>query len=246
MAIQRKAQEEVGTVDADIADAVADVIEPIADIEEVAEAAPVSDNAVVEHQAPNAPAVAPERTRDVVNQLADEGFEGLEINFTSFEVIILEKSAFATASGKKVKEDFEVTLQKTRSKFLFASLHADSDKVEAIYSYNEHADVEDPEVMAKIKAWKDQDQVGYTKKRYIEALAIMLDDKATGELNGEMVLLQIPPASIGKISGHIVQGRMKGFHAPSDYTTIVGVGPKIGEGQKAFYPWVFSIKKPKQ
>lgn len=245
MAINRRAQEEVGTVDADIADAVVDVLEPVDSEVEIPQAPEATHHAVAVHQEAPAPAVTSERTGDVVSQLADEGFEGLEINFTSFDVIILEKSAFASASGKKVKEDFEVVLQKTRSKFLFSSLHADTDKTEAVYSYNEHADTQDPEVMAKIAAWKEQDGVGYTKKRYIEALAIMVDDKGTGELNNEMVLLQIPPASIGKISGHIVQGRMKGYSSPSEYTTIVGVGPKVGEGQKAFYPWVFSIKKTK-
>ena len=71
----------------------------------------------------------------------------------------------------------------------------------------------------------------------------MEDDKASGELNGEMMLLQIPPASIGKLSGHIVQNRLKGLGEPNMYTTVVGVGQKIGEGQTAFYPWVFSAKR---
>jgi hypothetical protein len=58
-----------------------------------------------------------------------------------------------------------------------------------------------------------------------------------------MMLLQIPPTSIGKLSGHIVQNRLKGLGEPNNYTTVVGVGPKLGEGKKIYYPWTFTVKK---
>lgn len=185
--------------------------------------------------------VAAAPSSNVMHQLADSGFEGLEINFTSFETIFLEKSAFTCAqSERKIKEDFVVTLQSTRNKFLFSSLHEKSDDREAVYSYNEHGDTQEPEVMEKIRAWKEEDGVGYVKKKYIEAVAIVEDDKANGDLNGEMVILQIPPASIGKLSGFLAQQRLKGKGLPNQYSTVVGVGAKVGDGQTAFYPWMFS------
>lgn len=240
MGIQRK---NVGEATPEVQAAVEEVIEQ-GDFQEGAEApaAPQQTTEVAQRQttavgAPQAPQM------DVMSDLADHGFEGLEINFTSFETIILEKSSFASSSGRKIKEDFVVRLQKTRNKFLFSSKHPEQDDREACYSYNRNADKEDPEVMERIKAWQEQDGVGYEVKTYVEALAIMVDDKATGELNGEMVLLQIPPASIGKLSGHCAQQRLKGRGQPNEYDTIVGVGQKIGEGQKAFYPWVFSAAK---
>ncbi len=241
MGIKRK--DTVGEVAADVKEAVDGVIEQ-PEIEEVKEpAAQAVANTDSSAVAVARPTEVVAHKPNVMTELADSGFEGLEINFTSFDTVTLEKSAFACSSGKKIKEDFEVQIQKTRNKFLITSLHPADDDREAIYSYNKHADTEEPEVVARIKAWKDEDGVGYAVKTYIEAIVIMEDDKATGELNGEMMLLQIPPASIGKLSGHIVQQRLKGNGEPNAYTTVVSVGPKVGDGQKAFYPWVFSIKK---
>lgn len=241
MGINRK--EKVGEVAADVQEAVEGVIEQPEIEETAAPAAKAVATSESSEVAVARPTAVVAHKPNVMNELAESGFEGLEINFTSFDTVTLEKSAFATASQKKIKEDFEVQIQKTRNKFLITSLHPADDNREAIYSYNKHADTEEPEVMARIKAWKDEDGVGYAVKTYIEAIVIMEDDKATGELNGEMMLLQIPPASIGKLSGHIVQQRLKGNGEPNNYTTVVSVGPKVGDGQKAFYPWVFSIKK---
>lgn len=241
MGIKRK-ESAVGDVDSSVAAAVEDVIEQGTNSEE---AAPVAEKAVAV-RAESAVAVArPQAVAqpNVINELAESGFEGLEINFTSFDTITLDKASFTCSSGKSIKEDFEVTIQKTRNKYLIISLHPEDDDREALYSYNPKAATEDPAVMERIQAWHDEDGVGYEVKKYIEALVIMEDDMATGELNGEMMLLQIPPASIGKLSGHIVQNRLKGVGEPNQYTTIVSVGPKLGEGKKIYYPWAFSVKK---
>jgi hypothetical protein len=224
----------------DVKAAVAGVIDQQPEV--VIEEAVDSPVAVVNNSS-NVPAVA-EAAKGNVNVMADlagSGFEGLEINFTSFETIVLEKSSFTCAqSERKIKEDFVVTIQSTRNKYLFSSTHEKADDREAVYSYNVNADTQDKEVMDKIAAWKEQDQVGYVKKTYIEAVAIVEDDKANGDLNGEMVILQIPPASIGKLSGFLAQQRLKGRGLPNAYSTVVGVGGKIGDGQTAFYPWIFS------
>ena len=228
----------VEEVSEEVQAAVAEVIDhqPDAVIEEAVD----SPVAVANHSA-NVPAVAEAAKVNVMADLAGSGFEGLEINFTSFETIVLEKSAFTCAqSERKIKEDFVVTIQSTRNKYLFSSMHEKADDREAVYSYNVNADTQDKEVMDKIAAWKEQDQVGYVKKTYIEAVAIVENDKANGDLNGEMVILQIPPASIGKLSGFLAQQRLKGRGLPNAYSTVVGVGGKIGDGQTAFYPWIFS------
>ena len=244
MAIQKRAN--VGDAAPEAQAAVDTVLEQEAVVEtSTSDAAPTTEVATVQTTAVAAPA---SQSLNVVNSLNDDGFGGLEINFTSFETIILEKSAFAcTQSERKVKEDFVVALQSSREKFMFVSGHPDDESGESEreihYSYDKNADKNDPELVAKIKSWKEEDGVGYSVKTYTEALAVMVDDKANGELNGEMVLLQIPPASVGKFSGFVVQQRLKGRGSPRDYHTQVGVGSKIGEGKKAFYPWSFTEAK---
>lgn len=240
MGIKRR-ETAVGDVDTSVAEAVDGVIEQ----DDVQEATPVAEKAVAV-RAESAVAIARphiEAKPNVINELAEAGFEGLEINFTSFDTVTLEKASFACSSGKAIKEDFEVQIQKTRNKYLIVSTHPEEDDREAMYSYNPRAATEEPAVMERIKAWHDEDGVGFEVKKYIEALVIMEDDKATGELNGEMMLLQVPPSSIGKMSGHIVQNRLKGVGEPNQYTTVVGVGPKLGEGKKTYYPWTFTLKK---
>ena len=250
MGIKRR-DNAVGEVDSKVAEAVEGVIEHDdqreAEVEDrhPAEQADLrgakNDGAVVVR--PTTAVANHTGSNNVINELAEAGFEGLEINFTSFDTVTLDKASFTCSSGKTIKEDFEVQIQKTRNKYLIVSTHPDEDDREALYSYNPRAATEEPSVVERIKAWHDEDGAGFEVKKYIEALVIMEDDMSSGELNGEMMLLQIPPASIGKLSGHIVQNRLKGLGEPNAYTTVVGVGPKLGEGKKIYYPWTFTVKK---
>ena len=246
MAIQKRAN--VGEAAPEIQEAVDQVLESeAAPTREEAPVAQAGTEVVVSEQ--RAVATAPaSQSVNVISTLNDDGFGGLEINFTSFETIILEKSSFAcTQSERKVKEDFIVQLQSSREKYMFVSGHPENESGESDreihYSYDKNSDKNDPELAAKIKSWKEEDGVGYSVKTYVEVLAVMVDDQANGDLNGEMVLLQIPPASIGKFSGFVVQQKLKGRGKPTDYQTKIGVGAKIGEGKKAFYPWTFTEAK---
>jgi len=246
MAIQKRAN--VGEAAADAKEAVSQVLDREEAPETPAPAEPTAGTELAD--APESRAVAAPATQsvNVISSLNEDGFGGLEINFTSFETIILEKSSFAcTQSERKVKEDFIVQLQSSREKYMFVSGHPESENGESDreihYSYDKNADKNDPELAAKIKSWKEEDGVGYSVKTYVEVLAVMVDDQANGDLNGEMVLLQIPPASIGKFSGFVVQQKLKGRGKPTDYQTKIGVGAKIGEGKKAFYPWTFTEAK---
>lgn len=246
MAIQKRAN--VGEAAPEAQEAVSQVLDQEATPEVPAPAEPSAGTELAVASGSRAVAAPASQSVNVISSLNDDGFGGLEINFTSFETIILEKSSFAcTQSERKVKEDFIVQLQSSREKYMFVSGHPDNENGESDreihYSYDRNADKNDPELAAKIKSWKEEDGVGYSVKTYVEVLAVMQNDQANGDLNGEMVLLQIPPASIGKFSGFVVQQRLKGRGKPTDYLTQVGVGAKIGEGKKAFYPWTFTEAK---
>lgn len=246
MAIQKRAN--VGEAAPDAQEAVSQVLGHEDTPETPVPAEPTAGTELAVASESRAVAAPATQSVNVISSLNEDGFGGLEINFTSFETIILEKSSFAcTQSERKVKEDFIVQLQSSREKYMFVSGHPENEAGESDreihYSYDKNADKNDPELAAKIKSWKEEDGVGFSVKTYVEVLAVMVDDQANGDLNGEMVLLQIPPASIGKFSGFVVQQRLKGRGKPTDYQTQVGVGAKIGENKKAFYPWTFTEAK---
>jgi uncharacterized protein (UPF0335 family) len=243
MGIKRR-DNAVGEVAKEVQAEIEDVIESTVETDVIEEDDAPAEKEVVVRQssAVAAPVVHRERI-DVTQEMAANGFEGAAIDFSSYNTITLKEKVFSVSDGSELNAGFKVTQQGSRNKYLFLSKHAEEDDRETFYSYEKDADKNDHELVEKIRLWKEEDGVGYDVKVYVEIVAIMEDDNTDGTLNGEMVLLQISPASIGKWSGFIGRQRMKGCGLPTDYVSVINPGKKIGEGKKAFYPWDFSAEK---
>lgn len=180
---------------------------------------------------------------NAIKDLATAGFDGLGLDFSSFVGIVLDKGEFVTTDGDVIeKEGFSVILQSSRAKFCFRSGHENDKDTEVAYSYDENAD-QDPssDVAEKIAAWKAEDDVGYSKKKYLEVSAMVVDAGELDKLNGQLVLMSISPASIGGISGYLFQQKLKG-NDPFEITTRVERGAKNTKGDFDYYPWAFKVE----
>ncbi len=181
-------------------------------------------------------------------ELAEEGFEGVDVDYSSFLGITLNKQ-FETSEGHELPNSgFLVRLAQSRKKYCFRNDNPVEDDVEVAYSYDRNADT-DPEspVFAAVQKWHEEGLKVDSVKEYLEVWAEMLEDNLEGEQNGELVgrlvSMQISPTSKGRFGGYTVQLGLR-KQKPGDVKTLVRRGKKIESGKFPFYPWEFVCKGP--
>jgi hypothetical protein len=173
---------------------------------------------------------------------AQFGDDVLEFDFTSFPILKLEKRNFELSNDERVGEEIKVVLSTIKAKYLFQSAHEDPKKREVVYSYDKLAHQRDPDIMDVIKKWKDEEQVDFTIKKYLEVIAVMVDDDRDHKMDGQIIMMQIPPKSVAKISGYVTS-QEAGGRTMGSYITIVSAGKEVGHGQTAFFPWEFKFDR---
>lgn len=183
----------------------------------------------------------------IMEDLREEGFEGTELDYSSFLNITLNKQIETSEGQELPNTGFLVRLASSRTKYCFRNNNPVEDEVEVAYSYDRDAH-KDPEsqVAKKIAEWKEQGLDLGDVKEYVEVLAVMIDDKvegdAAGELNGKLVTVQVAPTSKGRWAGYVAQLKMAGVKNVSDVKTLVRRGKKVESGKFPFYPWDFVNK----
>lgn len=183
----------------------------------------------------------------IISQLAEEGFEGTELDYSSFLNITLNKQIETSEGTELPNSGFLVRLAGSRLKYCFRNNNPVEDEVEVAYSYikDDHLNPES-EVAQKIAKWKEEGLELADVKVYTEVLAVMLDDKLdgeqAGELNGRLVTIQVAPTSRGRWAGYLAQLKMNNVKDVSGVSTLVRRGKKVESGKFPFYPWDFVNK----
>ena len=201
--------------------------------------APATETGTVAHRQNNAIAQAKEG-------LAADGFEGVDVDYSSFLGITLNKQFESSEGHELPNSGFLVRLAQSRKKYCFRNNNPVEDEVEVAYSYNRNDD-QDPEsaVGQAIAKWKEEGLAVDSVKEYLEVWAEMLEDNLEGEQNGELVgrlvSMQISPTSKGRFGGYTVQLGLRNLK-PGDVKTLVRRGKKIESGKFPFYPWEFVNK----
>lgn len=170
------------------------------------------------------------------------GDDSLEFDFTSFPILKLEKRNFELSNDERVGDDLKVVIAEMKVKYLFQSTHAEQKDREVVYSYDKNAHINDADIVETIRKWKDEAGVDFAVKKYLEVLAFLLDDDRDGKMNNQIIMLQIPPKSIAKISGYLTSQEASGREIGT-YVTSVSAGKEVGHGQTAFYPWEFKFER---
>lgn len=172
--------------------------------------------------------------------LAEQGFTDLKIDFTSFPIVKLEDERFQTADNDRFATEFQCQIIQERKSFMFiGDLGRDKDP-EIVYSDDGiHQSGDDQKPMVDVFAdWKARG-IPYSRKEYKQVMVKVLSG-GDGSLDEEIVMLQIPPKSIGKVDGYKIALSMRTPPVKvSEAVTKVSVLPKVGTGLKAFNPWGF-------
>jgi hypothetical protein len=171
-----------------------------------------------------------------------EGFEGLELGFGSFPIITLKDDSFRISGEKNSEVDggFDVVLMGSKEKHLYRATNPENTKDDALieYSYDQVTTLGGDSVESVLAEW-DRKHLSVTVKKYVEVTAQMVG----GELDGQFFLLSISPASRSRLAGFYVEVKMREKRKLNEVVTRCSMGPKIGSGSTAFYPWDFKVNR---
>lgn len=181
----------------------------------------------------------------VMAELDEQGFGGLELGFGSFPIIALKTDGeFVDTDATSYDEEFDCVVNSTRTKYVIKNVVQGDEKEkkknsELVYSYDNVSDTNGNSIQEIITEWSEQGW-GYESKPYIEGFATLVVD---GLLAGS-VMLSVPKTSINRMSGYITQNRLRHGLMPNQYVTKCKVGDKILNVDFPFYPWVFEFVQP--
>lgn len=206
---------------------------------------------VAEVETPSAPANVGQQQRNAMAQFTQDqaalGFEGLEITGMSFDRIKLHEGQFLLGSDEaELGQEFDCIMHTTRN--LYVVRQSTDNDAESFYSYDiKGATFTDgTSSFDKLQEWIEDgygaEDTPLDIRPYIEATITLVN--RDDEFDDQMAMLSIPPASKARLGGHAANAAMKfGGASLNQVITRCQVGKKIGEGQKAFRPWVFKVVK---
>lgn len=179
-----------------------------------------------------------------MQEMEDAGFGGGHIDFTSFTNIVLKDGEFqlvGTTKSFSATEGFTGTILQSRAKWAMRVGGDDDADVCFAYSKAEFNDVE-TEAGAKVAEWRAEG-LKPELKEYAE-LFVMVDKINAGEckeLEGDAVVVQVAPMSIGRWAGYKFKMQSRTGCHPNGYKTLFIRGEKVTASKFPFYPWDFKF-----
>lgn len=193
----------------------------------------------------------------VVAAAEDEGFGGIELGFGSFPVVkLVNEGCFNDSDENDLGKKFIATLGQSSEVFLYKQEGRDDGDVG--YSYDgvnlsAYNGDEDFKLVAELKqAWEEE---GYELevKKYLEVVVTLEDDQAEllgveeveeglQDLEGEPVVLSLPPSAVKAFSGKVATLSMAGKPIKGAKMQFE-VGKKRKNGNNTYFPWKFKLVK---
>ena len=224
--------------------ATVDIVDPPVQEERaapIAQAQPMMAPAVAPAM-PSITQVAPTQGGNIVSrgslaQLAEMGYEGLNIGFGSFPVVVLKEDRFSTSDGDQLGNTFPCVIHGTRKKMICKS--SDSQSAEFKYSYDGVNDVSGRPLQATYDIWRAQGIMTGEPivKDYLDVTAQLFVTQSK-EL-GAVVLLSVPQTSIARLSGYLTALIVAEGLQPNQVITQVYAAPKVTGVKYPFHPWGF-------
>jgi len=175
-------------------------------------------------------------------EMAAQGFEGLNLTGMSFDRVKLDEGKFLLGSEEvDLNTSIKVNILSTRNIYIVRQYAGEG--AELFYSYDKHGKTmtDGSSAQETLDSWLE-DGYGTPEahldiKEYIEAMAQLKDRE--DEYDEHMISLSIPPASKDRLAGAFAVGVRKFNCAPGELIIECTVGKKVGTGEKAFRPWNF-------
>lgn len=176
--------------------------------------------------------------------LEANGLTGFVDNFTSFPKVTLKDGSFHTVEHPDFGKKLEFQYISHENTYVFKGIDPVEQAAkgrdyepEMVYSDDgENTNGEDSRTIASVreewlgKGWR-------VEKDMYQMILVQCFD---GPHADELVKLQIPPASQGKLGGYVNSLARKGMLV-TNVVTEASIGSRVGTGSKAFTPWAFKL-----
>jgi hypothetical protein len=173
-----------------------------------------------------------------VDQMASEGFGGLEVGYHSFTNIRLDKGVFETTEGLELEgKSFQANLMESKPRWAY--LDSKERDATCVFSLDKKTTTDGTPLADILAEWKAEDKP-VIEKKYLD----LTGEVISGELEGHIVIMSISPSSIARLTGYMGRLSYAGIN-PREVITEVCVGKKVtlkGSGD-TFYPWDFKLVK---
>lgn len=216
--------------------------------------APVVEE-VVEAQTNAMQVVAQPTTMTVAAQPGDDtGFSiaRKSLGFGSFPMVKLENGDFIFGETGVSLQEFDAVLTKMREKLLIKARSGGERGIPIVFAYaptdGTSYTVEDlissdgSAVGDHIASWKEAGEMPVSARpvvsSYYEILAQIHNTDT--EMDGELAILNVPPASQSGLSGYIERLAYKRLTPPQVLTKVIK-GPKRTNANGTYYPWAFKL-----
>jgi hypothetical protein len=171
------------------------------------------------------------------------GFGGGQIDFTSFTNVVLKDGEFqlvGTTKSFAAKDGFDGVVLQSRAKW--AMRVGNDDDADVAFAYDK-ADFNNVETEAgeKVAQWRAE-KLKPELKEYAELFVMVsaVHAQECKELEGDAVVVQVSPMSIGRWAGYKFKQRSRlGGLMPDKYITRFIRGEKVTAAKFPFYPWDF-------
>lgn len=172
-----------------------------------------------------------------------EGFEGLELDWTSFPTISLKNTGlFEDTDGTVYGSEFRAKIIGSRPRYIYRALTrgvVDDNRNDTAFSHDRATSTRGASI-AQLKAMWEAQGKEVEEKRYTELQLIM--DAPSAPYDGEWRLASIPEMSRGRFSGFFMQLSHLTNGNPQDTSVRFYAGDKVMKAKQPFIPWAFSVK----
>ena len=199
-------------------------------------------SAVPSVQKPASKAVSTQVYEDVGN---DSSFDDLDsdLGFGSFPMVKLDNSGqFVTSDGDEF-DQLDVVIRRMTRKTLVKARAGQDEGIPFVYTYNGETALDGRSVADYIREWKEDGEMEPAadpiKSEYLEVLA-EVHNTGNENYDGEMVILNVAPASKRRLAGYKLKLQAKGLPLHGVLTRVLA-GAKISKGNRSFRPWDFKF-----
>lgn len=177
--------------------------------------------------------------KKMIEELAAEGQEGLEMGYGVFPMLSMDKGEFKLGDEDIGDDAFRGVPLYSVPKFAYRTTGVSDKEVEAVFadSDQEHL-VPGSAVAERLREWKQKwPDSGFDIKKYQNVYFYLTDIPAKPEMAGQLVVLSVSPQSIKHYTRATLFAKSKGYAAHECVFEAL-VGEKV-RGDFDFYPWDF-------
>lgn len=193
---------------------------------------------------PNAVAVITQfASSSVAAALQEQGFEGVEFDFTSYPTLKLQEGQFMDMEENSYGSEFQCRLHSMKVQWLYRALtkgQVVNNKTDLLYSQDQITATNG----SNVENWVREQEASGKEVEIKQYRMVLAEFYAPGEdHDGEFVMLQVAPTSKGRISAAISTAMIVGQGQVRNAVVTVKVGKKVTSVQNPFYPWDFSVQR---